>query len=72
MVTMREGHADGVSAFRAADKAADPTSSVLSDASHEQVVFCRDSASGLRAIIAIYSTELGPGTRRYAVLPLRH
>ena len=28
---------------------------------HEQVVFCHDSASGLRAIIAIYSTALGPG-----------
>lgn len=33
---------------------------------HEQVVFCADAASGLRAIIAIYSTALGPalgGTR---------
>ena len=33
---------------------------------HEQVVFCHDDASGLRAIIAIYSTALGPalgGTR---------
>jgi valine dehydrogenase (NAD+) len=33
---------------------------------HEQVVFCHDAASGLRAIIAIYSTALGPalgGTR---------
>lgn len=28
---------------------------------HEQVVFCQDEASGLRAIIAIYSTVLGPG-----------
>jgi valine dehydrogenase (NAD+) len=35
-------------------------------AGHEQVVFCQDTASGLRAIIAIYSTALGPalgGTR---------
>ncbi len=35
---------------------------------HEQVVFCRDEASGLRAVIAIYSTALGPslgGTRFY-------
>ncbi|MGI5212395.1 Glu/Leu/Phe/Val family dehydrogenase [Plantactinospora sp. CA-290183] len=33
---------------------------------HEQVVFCQDKQSGLRAIIAIYSTALGPalgGTR---------
>jgi valine dehydrogenase (NAD+) len=28
---------------------------------HEQVVFCSDEPSGLRAIIAIYSTALGPG-----------
>jgi valine dehydrogenase (NAD+) len=36
---------------------------------HEEVVFCRDRASGLRAIVAIYSTALGPalgGTRFYA------
>jgi valine dehydrogenase (NAD+) len=28
---------------------------------HEQVVFCHDEASGLRAIIGLYSTALGPG-----------
>jgi valine dehydrogenase (NAD+) len=28
---------------------------------HEQVVFCQDRASGFRAIIALYSTTLGPG-----------
>ena len=27
---------------------------------HEQVVFCHDKASGLRAIIAIHNTTLGP------------
>ncbi len=35
---------------------------------HEQVVFCYDEPTGLRAIIAIYSTALGPalgGTRFY-------
>jgi valine dehydrogenase (NAD+) len=35
---------------------------------HEQVVFCNDRRSGLRAIIAIHSTVLGPalgGTRFY-------
>jgi valine dehydrogenase (NAD+) len=35
---------------------------------HEQVVFCNDAESGLRAIIAIHSTALGPalgGTRFY-------
>jgi valine dehydrogenase (NAD+) len=28
---------------------------------HEQVAFCHDPATGLRAIIALYSTALGPG-----------
>lgn len=40
----------------------------LESAGHEQVVFCRDEASGLRAIIAIHDTRLGPalgGTRFY-------
>ncbi|MGE5287767.1 MAG: Leu/Phe/Val dehydrogenase [Micromonosporaceae bacterium] len=38
------------------------------NAGHEQVVFCQDPHSGLQAIIAIYSTALGPslgGTRFY-------
>jgi valine dehydrogenase (NAD+) len=37
-----------------------------SSTGHEQVVFCQDSQTGLRAIIGIYSTALGPalgGTR---------
>ena len=38
----------------------------LDNAGHEQVVFCQDPSSRLQAIIAIYSTALGPalgGTR---------
>ena len=27
---------------------------------HEQVVFCQDKSTGLKAIIAIHSTKLGP------------
>jgi valine dehydrogenase (NAD+) len=30
-------------------------------AEHEQVVFCQDTRTGLKAIIGIYSTALGPG-----------
>ncbi|MFF2557477.1 Glu/Leu/Phe/Val dehydrogenase [Nocardia sp. NPDC058058] len=40
----------------------------LSSRRHEQVVFCEDDKSGLKAIIAIHSTALGPalgGTRFY-------
>ncbi|MGH3851356.1 MAG: Glu/Leu/Phe/Val dehydrogenase dimerization domain-containing protein, partial [Pseudonocardiaceae bacterium] len=36
---------------------------------HEQVVFCQDRHSGLKAVIAVHSTLLGPalgGTRFYA------
>ncbi|GII87778.1 valine dehydrogenase [Sphaerisporangium siamense] len=33
----------------------------IGQARHEQVVFCSDDRSGLRAIIAIYNTALGPG-----------
>jgi valine dehydrogenase (NAD+) len=42
--------------------------SPLSALGHEQVAFCHDQATGLRAIISIYSTALGPalgGTRFY-------
>jgi leucine dehydrogenase len=38
----------------------------MSDMGHEQVLFCRDDASGYSGIIAIHSTRLGPavgGTR---------
>jgi leucine dehydrogenase len=39
---------------------------VMAAAGHEQVAFCHDEATGLRAIVAIHSTVLGPalgGTR---------
>ena len=57
--------------FASAGNAADTPAALRAGGgrdSHEQVVFCQDPASGLRAIIAIYSTALGPslgGTRFY-------
>jgi valine dehydrogenase (NAD+) len=42
--------------------------SAMNQTGHEQIVFCHDAPTGLRAIIAIYSTALGPslgGTRFY-------
>ncbi|GAB3076770.1 Glu/Leu/Phe/Val dehydrogenase dimerization domain-containing protein [Pedococcus soli] len=45
-----------------------PPGPLAAMAQHEQVVFCHDRATGLRAIIGIYSTALGPalgGTRFY-------
>ncbi|HZX98840.1 MAG TPA: Glu/Leu/Phe/Val dehydrogenase dimerization domain-containing protein, partial [Dermatophilaceae bacterium] len=45
-----------------------PPAAPLSALGHEQVAFCHDKATGLRAIISIYTTALGPalgGTRFY-------
>ena len=45
-----------------------PPAAALSPLGHEQVAFCHDKATGLRAIISIYTTALGPalgGTRFY-------
>lgn len=33
----------------------------LATTDHEQIVFCQDNATGLKAIIAIHNTVLGPG-----------
>lgn len=43
-----------------------PLTDLVDLAGHEQVVFCSDPATGLRAVIALHSTALGPalgGTR---------
>ena len=54
----------------------DPTATAVEpaqpwDQGHEQVVFCQDAGSGLRAIIAIHSTRLGPalGGTRFRAYP---
>jgi len=39
----------------------------MRDAAHEQFVFCRDRQPGLRAIIAIHDTTLGPGRGSHVV-----
>jgi valine dehydrogenase (NAD+) len=59
------GQADGPAE---ADVIPLPDVSAIKRTAHEQVVFCQDAPTGLRAIIAIYSTALGPalgGTRFY-------
>ena len=61
----------GVGAAGAARDEAEGASAgpaVPAHGAYEQVVFCHDAPTGLRAIIAIYSTALGPalgGTRFY-------
>lgn len=41
------------------------------DAGHEQVVFASDADTGLRCIIALYSTRLGPGLGGTRFVPYR-
>ena len=33
---------------------------MMTNTSHEQIVFCQDNETGLKAIIAIHDTTLGP------------
>ena len=48
--------------------ALNPVLGQMTDFNHEQIVFCNDNESGLRAIIAVHNTVLGPalgGTRMW-------
>src|SRR5579864_2720362 len=49
-----------VSVERVVEQISQETLATMVGAGHEQVVFCQDAASGLRAIIAIHNTTLGP------------
>jgi valine dehydrogenase (NAD+) len=67
-VTNVSENSDMPSASGEASVAAAPSLSPPGHGAYEQVVFCHDAPTGLRAIIAIYSTALGPalgGTRFY-------
>ena len=53
---------------RTSSLAENPVISQMLEMQHEQVVFCQDNATGLKAIIAIHNTALGPalgGTRMW-------
>ncbi|WP_109831698.1 Glu/Leu/Phe/Val dehydrogenase dimerization domain-containing protein [Reichenbachiella versicolor] len=50
------------------DKTNESLFSSMADTNHEQIVFCHDEPTGLKAIIAIHNTVLGPsmgGTRMW-------
>ena len=50
------------------DLSANPVISQMGLHNHEMVVFCNDNATGLKAIIAVHNTVLGPalgGTRMW-------
>jgi len=67
-VTTVFGNSDWPAVGRDGGGAQPPEARPPAPAGHEQVVFCHDAPTGLRAIIAIYSTALGPalgGTRFY-------
>jgi leucine dehydrogenase len=57
-----------VSALNSSILAENPVISQMSMFDHEEVVFCQDKATGLKAIIAVHNTVLGPalgGTRMW-------
>ncbi len=45
------------------------TSRMIFETPHEQVVFCHDADAGLKAIIALHSTQLGPGLGGVRMFP---
>lgn len=50
------------------DLASNPVIAAMSQYDHEQLLFCNDNATGLKAIIAVHNTVLGPalgGTRMW-------
>lgn len=52
----------------AADLKVNPVIAAMSQYNHEQLLFCNDNATGLKAIIAVHNTVLGPalgGTRMW-------
>lgn len=54
--------------IRESSLALNPVIGQMLENNHEQIVFCNDNASGLKAIIAIHNTVLGPslgGTRMW-------
>lgn len=57
-----------VKVLNTADLSQNPVIAQMSLYNHEQIVFCNDNATGLKAIIAIHNTVLGPslgGTRMW-------
>ncbi|MDO8999447.1 MAG: Glu/Leu/Phe/Val dehydrogenase dimerization domain-containing protein [Bacteroidota bacterium] len=57
-----------VTTLKNSDLAKDPVIAQMSLHNHEQILFCNDNATGLKAIIAIHNTVLGPslgGTRMW-------
>lgn len=54
--------------INASDLAENPVIAAMSQYNHEQLLFCNDNATGLKAIIAVHNTVLGPalgGTRMW-------
>jgi leucine dehydrogenase len=57
-----------VTTLKTLDLSKDPVIGQMSLHNHEQILFCNDNATGLKAIIAIHNTVLGPslgGTRMW-------
>jgi leucine dehydrogenase len=57
-----------VKEIQESDLALNPVIAQMSKMNHEQILFCNDNSTGLKAIIAVHNTVLGPalgGTRMW-------
>ena len=57
-----------IKTFTAAELAENPVIAQMANLGHEQILFCNDESTGLKAIIAVHNTVLGPalgGTRMW-------
>ena len=57
-----------VKEIKDSELASNPVIERMSKYDHEQLLFCNDNATGLKAIIAVHNTTLGPalgGTRMW-------
>jgi leucine dehydrogenase len=57
-----------IKTFSASELSDNPVIAQMANLGHEQILFCNDEATGLKAIIAIHNTVLGPalgGTRMW-------
>ena len=58
-----------IKTFSASELSDNPVIAQMANLGHEQILFCNDESTGLKAIIAVHNTTLGPalgGTRMWA------
>ena len=54
------------------DQLSPPVFDLLGQYGHQQLIYCQDGNVGLKAIIAIHDTTLGPAIGGVRMLPYKH